>query len=183
MAINSFPQDSTMLFTQVFSKASDFLAAWRSSGLFEEGLVTDENVTKLYYLLYAKHANDPICAMDVEHWKYMVWDVIYQHGPTWQKELEVQKILRGLSEEELKEGSKTINNIGRNPSTAPSTNNNEELKTINEQSVYKNRNSKVGGYARLLDLLDSDVTSRFLSKFDDLFSLFVRTRPAFFVTD
>ena len=97
--------------------------------------------------------------------------------------IRIQKVLRGLSEEELKEGSKTIQNIASNPSTEPSTNNTEEIITVNQQQVYKNRNSKIGGYARLVELLDEDVTQYFLAKFKPLFAVFVRTRPALYVVD
>ena len=183
MATITLPTDSTKLFSQVFKNADEFLTGWKSSGLYEEDLVSDEDIKKIYYLMYANWGNSAISGMDVNQWKYRVWSIINQFAPTWAKRVEIQKVLRGLSEEELKEGSKTIQNMASNPSTEPSTNNTEEIITVNSQQVYKNRNSKIGGYARLVELLDEDVTQYFLAKFKPLFAVFVRTRPTLFVVD
>ena len=66
-------------------------------------------------------------------------------------------------------GSKIINNLSLNPSTAPTTNTKDELPTINQQNVNKYSRSKLTGYGELWALLNNDVTSYFLEKFDKLF--------------
>ena len=91
------------------------------------------------------------------------------YGPTWEKRLEIQKELRNLNIEELQKSATAIYNHSYNPSTEPSTQTLEELRTINDQNVTKHKRSKTDAYALLLSLLETDVTEEFLSKFKKLF--------------
>ena len=177
------PTDSTKKFSEVFDSATKFLNEWKASALYEEGLIKNENVTKTFYLIYAAKGNSAISNMDVNQWKYKVWSIIYQYGPTWERKLEIQKAIRNLNEEQMMEGTKAINNIAANPQCEPSTDTTEEIRTISNQTVNKFKKSRIEGYASLVDLLDSDVTREFIDRFKPLFAVFVRTRPAAYVVD
>ena len=174
-------KNNTRLFSQIFTSNTSFLSEWKSSGLYENDLIKDTSINKLYYLLYSKYGNSPIASYDENQFKYQVWSIIYQHGPTWERKLEVQETLRKLNEEEIMTGTKAINNIASNPSTAPSTNNTEEIRTINGQTVAKYKKAKIEGYASLVLLLDSDITKDFLEKFRPLFAMFTNTNPLLYV--
>ena len=95
--------------------------------------------------------------------------LIFQYGATWQKRLDIQRGLRELSPEELLVGATQINNHAYNPQTAPSTSTLDELSYINEQHATRTKYSKLDGYARLMALLDEDVTGEFLDRFNTLF--------------
>ena len=162
-----FQTSTKRLFDEIFENASGFLTEFKASAF--AGALTDENVTKLYYLLYARHGNDPIVNNDENQWKYRVWSTIYMYGPTWQRKLELQEALQGLSEEDLRAASVSINNHALNPSTSPSTLEGGILDYINEQTVGKGVRGTAEAYALLQQLLRSDVTIDFLNRFDPLF--------------
>lgn len=176
------PTDSTLKFSEVFENSTVFLKEWKDSALYDDKM-EDKNITKLFYLLYASKGNTAISNMDVNQWKYKVWSIICQYGPTWQRKLEIQKALRSLNEEQMTDGTKAINNLATNPQTEPSTNVTEEINGVVQQTVNKFKKSRLEGYASLVDLLDADVTKEFLDRFKPLFAMFVKTRPAAYVVE
>lgn len=281
------PRYDTKLMTQVWDSAAKFVHDYKNVGI--PTTITDQNATTLYYLLYARYGNTPIANFDENQFKYKIFSVIFQYGPTWEKRLEVQGLLRQMSLEDMtieavtatsstamasttasgsttanlsrnynESGSNTgtvgnvsvssttasndsntstsgdaedIKNHAFNPGTAPSTTAYAPLSYINEQNANKNVTSgsttasgtaltdvsttatttnnlsnsttgtlsdantstnatnsseessntglttmsvgKLKGYERLLDLLKSDVTGEFISKFKLCFKQFV----------
>lgn len=190
------PQYSTMLFTDIWSKAEDFLADYEEAGVFtepviEDGVVvkagtklTDDNVTLLFYLLYSKYGNNPIANNDINQFKYKVYSIMFQYGPSWEKRLDIQEKLRALRDEDIQKGSKAIYNSAQNPSTAPSTSALEELTYINSQNTTNYKKSKMDAFAQLWELIDADVTGDFIAKFKVCFKQFVRPEnPLLYITD
>ena len=102
-----------------------------------------------------------------------MWSIIFEYGPTWQKELEIQKRLRELTEDELVVGAKTIYNKAYHDATAPATSTLDEIEFINEQNTSNYKKSKMGAYADLMTLIKSDVTNSFLAKFRILFKTII----------
>ena len=98
--------------------------------------------------------------------------IIYQYGREWKKKLEIQENVRALTVEELQKGSTSIYNHAYNPSSGPSTDTLEEVSYINDQNTSKIKRGKAEAYQLMWDLIDSDVTERFLVKFKKLFSQF-----------
>ena len=92
--VEMFPQYDTKLMTEVWSKASDFLTDYQNAGI--PTTISNQNATTLYYLLYAKYGNTPIANYDEQQWKYKMFSIIFQYGPTWEKRLDIQTTLRGL---------------------------------------------------------------------------------------
>ena len=93
------PQYDTKLMTDVWSKAPDFVADYQNIGI--PTTISVQNATTLYYLLYARYGNTPIANYDEEQWKYKIFSVIFQYGPTWEKRLDIQNTLRGLQISDL----------------------------------------------------------------------------------
>lgn len=212
-------------------------------------------------MLYARYGNNPIANYDETQFKYKVFSVIFQYGPTWEKRLSVQETLRGMQIADLLDngsinelyksneaGTSTgnysnsttsesnggttstgtvnvktdndvedIKNHAFNPGTAPAQDAYSPLNYINEQNANKNvldgeqlttnnlagssnssaegsesgensgnstraldstRNTtmsagKLKAYEKLLELLNSDVTGEFISKFKICFKQFV----------
>lgn len=157
----------TRTFSAIFPDADTFLEDYKSSGL-NSGL-DDATITTLYYLLYARYGNSHIASSDENTFKYRVWSTIFMYGPTWQKRLEVQEKIRGLTEAEIASGSLAVYNHAFNPSSAPSTTTKEELEYINEQNTTRYKKGTVDAYRDLWDMLDTDVTKYFIDRFKDLF--------------
>ena len=94
-----FPQYDTKLMTEVWSQASDFLTDYQNAGI--PTTISNQNATTLYYLLYARYGNTPIANYDENQWKYKMFSIIFQYGPTWEKRLDIQTTLRGLQISDL----------------------------------------------------------------------------------
>ena len=172
----------TRKFTDIFPKVSDFITEYKNCGI--PNLISDASATTLYYLLYARYGNSHIANTDENQFKYKVFSTTFMYGPTWEKRLEVQDKLRKLSDDDLRLGSKQINNHAYNPSSAPSTGTLEELEFINEQGTLNYKKGKVDSYMWLMDALKTDVTKSFIDKFETLFLMIVEPQePLWYVTD
>ena len=187
-SVSMMPQYSTMLFTDIYDNVEDFVADYKNNGIPYKinnvQTLSDTNISTVYYLLYARYGNSPLANRDITQFKYKLFSVIFQYGPTWQKELDIQAQLRGLTEEDIRAGSFAMHNQAVNPSTAPSTASDTELNYINGQNTTRYKKSKLEGYAILTDLLKEDVTEKFLKKFGICFKKFVSNeRPIIYVTE
>lgn len=165
------PKYSTVTFNDMYEKAEDFIADYKSVGI--PALLKEENITTLYYLLYSRYANNPIANRDINQAKYKIFSTIFQYGPTWEKQLDIQSRIRGLTEDEIMKGSKMIHNSADNPGTAPGTAGLDELTYINAQTTTNYKKSKLEGYSELWSMLETDVTKNFLDKFRHIFKNFV----------
>lgn len=158
-------------FTDIFPTFEAFQTDYQESKLNNKFSLwyKDECIEALYYLLYARYGNSHIAASDENQFKYRLWAIIMQYGPTWKKDLEMQLEIRELSQDELRESAQAIYNHAYNPSTDPTTQTLEELTTVNEQNVTKHKRSKTDAYAVLNMLLREDVTEKFIRRFQSLF--------------
>lgn len=173
----------TKKFTDYFPNVSSFKTEFEDSPL-KADFQSDTTVDTLYYLLYARYGNSTIASSDPNQFKFKLWTIIFSYGPSWEKRLDIQKELRGLTENDLITGSTQIYNHSYNPSTAPSTSTLDELTTINEQNTQKQKRSKLDAYSFLWDLLDTDVTTEFLNRFQGLFLKIVEPElPLWYVTN
>ena len=178
---------STELFNNVWNNSADFMNDYKTSGLYDAVTVggvtnyhnslTDANINLLFALLYAKYGNTPIANRDLNQFKYKVFSIIFQYGPTWQKDLEIQDKLRNLTEAEIIAGAKTIYNHAYNDATEPATTSLEEINYINEQNTQNYKKSKMAGYSELVMLLHRNVTSDFINQFKICFRKMVSFSP------
>lgn len=162
----------TNKFTDIYSDVDSFLSDYNSIGI--PITISGDDATTLYYLLYANYGNSHIANSDLTQFKYSLFSIIWQYGPTWSRQVSIQKRLRELKEEELLQGSKQIYNNANNPSVEPSTNTVDELTYINQQNVTKNKKGVLEAYGLLDALLKKDVTQDFLNKFKKLFLTIVQ---------
>lgn len=160
--MNLIPQYDTKLFSDFYKTVNDFCYDYQHVGI--PTTISVENAMTLYYLLYAKYGNSPIANFDETQFKYKLFSVVFMYGPTWEKKLDIQATLRGLTEAQIKTGmaraisntgtvgntgSNTYNNLtsadsgsdihnhAYNPATDPTTQTTTELEYINEQHVDK----------------------------------------------
>ena len=189
MSNELIPQYGTVTFVDIWDDVADFksdLADSPFDGCIKDGSGTGDpdNVSLVFYLLYARYGNNPIANYDINQWKFKIFSTMFQYGPSWEKRLDIQDKLRGLSEADIIAGSKAIYNNALNPSTAPSTGSLEELSFINSQNTTNYKKSKMEAYAQLWNLIETDVTEEFLLKFKKCFKIFVSAeQPLLYVTD
>lgn len=126
-------------------------------------------VTQIYYLLYAQYGNNNIASTDVNQFKYQVFSIMFTHGLTWERKVEIQASLRGLTNAQLEAGTKMIVNHAYNPDTTPGVTDVEELTYISEQNSTNTKRGSLEAYNALIMLLENDLTTDFLSRFKALF--------------
>lgn len=168
---------NTKTFTEVFDDYGTFKYHYINSGIPTTISCDDtenpSSLQTLYYLLYAQYGNSPISNMDESQFIYKVLGIIFKFGPSWEKKLEIQEKLRGLTDAQIEEGALSIHNRAFNPATDPETTSEEILDYINEQNTSRVKKSKVGAYMDLWAALSTDVTSQFISRFAICFKQFV----------
>lgn len=164
----------TRKFTDIFPDVNTFLSDYTGNGI-PTTINTDSELTPtlLYYLLYANYGNSHIASSDENRFKYKLFSIVWQYAPTVDKELQIQKKLRELSDADLLSGSKQIYNSANHPGTDPSTLTEEVLPYVDSQSSTNNRRGKLEAYEFLTSLLKKDVTAEFLGRFKDLFLKYV----------
>ena len=169
-------------FSDVYDSSESFLADYQNIGL--PVTITLDNASVLYYLLYSKFGNDILAPSDTNRFKYRLFAIVWQYGPTWEKEIDIQKQLREMTEADLMDGSRQIYNNAQNPGTEPGTNTSEELSYIDNQNVTKNKRSRLEAYALLDTLLKKDVTEEFLNRFKPLFLTVVEPEePLYYISE
>ena len=124
------PQYDTKLMTDVWSKATDFVADYQNIGI--PTTITVQNATTLYYLLYARYGNTPIANYDEEQWKYKIFSIVFQYGPTWEKRLDIQTTLRGLQISDLVDNGSFHESFSHSGSeTSSKTGSDNNTRTLN----------------------------------------------------
>ena len=120
---NMLPRYDTKLFCEIFEDAETFSTEYKASGLYDattsgspavihlNNSLSDTNINILYYLLYAKYANNPIANYDENQFKYKLWAIIFQYGPAWAKKLDIQNKVRELTDDEKTDTEKLIEEL------------------------------------------------------------------------
>lgn len=169
-------------FTDIYADVNAFIDDYKDCGI--PTTISDNSAQTLFYLLYGSYGNDIVASSDINRFKYKLFSIIFQYAPNWEKQLEIQNKLRGLTEDDIRLGSRQIYNTAQNPSTEPSTDTTDELQYINNQNVTKNQRGVLEGYATLLSLLRTDVTQEFLNRFRKLFLTIVQPEePLLYITE
>lgn len=180
-----FQKFDNITFSEMWPTSDSFVNSYNESGLpltytITTGAIhnylTEDNLKFIWTLLIGRYADSTIKPYNtfgafIIRFMSRVW----QYGPTWLKELEIQDELRALSLEtgELFEGGKAIYNHAYNPGTAPGTESTNELNYVNDQNVTKYKKSKIEGLALMTEMLKKDVTETFLRRFEDLFKTII----------
>lgn len=175
----------TRTFTEIFTAEGDEGATYEEfARILAEtpfaAKLADVDTELLFYMLYARYGNSHIAFSDENQFIFSLFTMVFQYGPTWAKRLHIQEQLRAIKDEDLVLGGHAIYNHAYNPSTEPST---EVLDYINEQNTTNFKKSKMEGYAILMDLLDTDVSEEFLTRFRKLFiKVLAPDRPLLYET-
>lgn len=162
----------TRTFSEIWPSYKEWAQDWDACELplaSQIGDSKDSMVVALYWLLFSRYANSHLAASDELQGKYRIFSVAYQYGGAWSKRVEIQDKIRALSLEDLKRGTSMIYNEAANPSTEPTTDTIDELTYINTQRTAKSKRDDAAAYEAQLEILRTDVTEPFISKFADCF--------------
>lgn len=132
----------------------------------------DTTYRTVFYLLYAKFGDRETIQTDLVRWKTKLFSLIWQYGPNWKRELDLQGTLRSLTDTQIEQGSKQIYNRALAPGEVVDVANDALVDTVNEQNTTTAKKGKLEGYAALVSLLDDNITERFLARFQNLFNPF-----------
>lgn len=153
------------------------------SAALSEGL-DNSDINLIFFLLTAEYSDSHIANLNEITFKYQVYSMIYQYGPTWKKEMTIQKTLRSLDGDALRIGSFLVRNHANNPGTPPNLGTDELLKTLDDQTTDKWQKSPLEAYNQLEELLRTDLTREFVNRFKRLFLTIVQPyAPLWFETD
>ena len=138
--------------------------------LFNSPIKVEENqMGFIYYILYSKYGSEYIAMSNTTRFESKLFATLELAAPMLLKELDVQKNLLALSDEEIRAGSKAVYNHAFNPPGTPSTSTLQEIPYINDQNTTQYKKSPMEGYSILLSLLDDNLLDKFLRKFRKLF--------------
>ena len=162
---------SNKRFLDVFPDAETFKKEYSYYQiLFNSPIKVEENqMGFIYYILYSKYGSEYIAMSNTTRFESKLFATLELAAPMLLKELDVQKNLLALSDEEIRAGSKAVYNHAFNPSGTPSTSTLQEIPYINDQNTTQYKKSPMEGYSILLSLLDDNLLENFLRKFKKLF--------------
>lgn len=175
----------TRTFADIFPSSEDFTSALAETPFasIANDFTGKTSLEVVFALLYARFGNSHISFSDENQFRYNIFSTLYSYGPTWAKKAKVQEELRGLTSEQLREGSFAIYNSAMNPNTTPSTASTTELPFINNQNTTRHKKGAMDGYALLLSLLSDDITKDFTDKFKKFFiQIIAPDRPLLYAT-
>lgn len=172
----------TRTFSDIFPSDTSFIEGFRDCPL--GSVLTDEEASKIWFILASKYMNSHICYSDENQFKFNVYQIVYSAGPTYCKKVELQDKLRALTDTDILKGTKVIYNHAYNPASAPSTDTLTEIETINDQNTANTLKSKMQGYTELYSALNDRLTEDFLHKFKKLFLRVVEPQlPLWYITN
>lgn len=174
------PEFENKYFTQFYNSVEPFIEDYKTCGL--PVILKDESLTTLFYLLYARYGNSPIANTDENQFKYKLFAIIFQYGPTWEKRVELQGEVRKMSISDAAKGYKSIYNHATNDQSLVPTENLGELGFVNDQNVSQHTKAPVEAISELWDILKVDATENFLREFRNLFLKVVRPQNTYIYT-
>ena len=153
------PQYDTQLFTDVWSSASKFLVDYQNVGI--PTTIDANNARTLYYLLYARYGNTPIANYDVNQFKYKIFSIIFQYGPTWEKRLSVQQTLRDMQLSDLIDNG-ALNELFSSQATSSQTSSgtNGNTRTLNTQEANTGTQATAKTGSQTIGKTGSDTLTR-----------------------
>lgn len=178
-----FTAPYTKTFSEAYPTYDLFLSDYNGFDLKSVPFKNTDFLKTIYTILMGEYASSAIMNMSEPQFKIRLFTRIMAHGPQYERELDIQAKLLSMDDSEIQVSAKAIYNTSLNPSRKPTTHTLEELTTINQQSVTNHVRSKLDAWDYLGQLMDDDITKRFVKKFNDLFVVVLKTNnPLWYTT-
>lgn len=166
---------TTITFSEAWPTVNDFKSEYRNSGL-NSSLITDANLIKLYYLLYAQFGSSYFIGNNLDQAVYKLYSIIYNKGLIWSKSIDVLTTMLNLTEEDILKNREVINNMADNPGeNIMTTGDNYFLNFVRSQNVNIAKDNKATAYLNYLTLLN-DFTTDFVNEFKKCFTFVLMTK-------
>lgn len=164
---------STESFSDRFSNYQEFKRKYDESPM-EDRLIHDEGygayqLDTIYALLASRYWADHMKSNNGDMFELRLFQIIWQHGPKWQRDMKLYDKVRNLTEDEMSIGSKSIHNHAQHPDTAPDNDSVKALPFIDSQNVTTYIKSPRDRNIDILELENSEITENFISRFSILF--------------
>lgn len=179
-------------FYEIYETSDDLIKSLTDHGYSSifDSIEGSAGYLKTFYSLMAgrKGNNQATVRQEyIERWKMRFEGILWQYGPAWMKNLNVQKEIRSLSMDELRKGTLMISSTALNPAQQPSGTfegtDIPQVKTLDSQNTQQTRKGYVDAYNDLSIILENDVTEPFLRKFDALFKKILSAPPCEYEED
>lgn len=163
----------TRTFADIFPDLQTFQEVYETCGipavLKSGGEYEEYSLATVYALLAAEYMCSHIAPSSEDRFKLKFMSILYTYGPTWQRDMMLQKKLLDMSEEDILKGGKAIYNKALNPDVAPGTSALEELEYISEQNTTNYLKNRPDAYNEIRSGLAPSVTRAFVERFRELF--------------
>lgn len=163
----------TRTFADIFPSFDAFEEEYNETALKIAFSAENDNggltLAQFYYMMYAHYGSSHIAFSDENQFKYYMYSIIYQYGPTVIRKRAIRDTLLKMGDDEILLGGKAIYNHSFNPNTLPSTATLEELLTINDQNTTNYKKGKAEGLLGFLAVIENDPVDEFIHKFKQLF--------------
>lgn len=158
----------SVTFGDLFPSPEDFIKDYEDSLLSKgKNTVSDDALTQLYYILWARYGNSHFNSLNNENIKGSIFSLIYMYGPTWERRIELQEKIRKLTDEEIITGNSAVHTHADDPGTLAKTP--DDITYIDSKNTTTYKKGKIEGLALAQELLSTDVTKEFINKFQYLF--------------
>lgn len=161
------------LFTDVYPDVNSFIQAQKSTGLIK---ISDDSLTSLYGLIYSQYGDRDVLADTDYQFNMQIASKIFKYGQAWETRVNIQNAITKLNEEDIREGTMVVTNSANTSGIRPTTPD-ELLNKIDAQGVNRYKKSKVEALESWKDTIETDVTTEFINRFEELFSAWPSGSP------
>lgn len=170
----AFTNQWTKTFSDTFPSYEAFYNDFKSFSALTVIPFKEEDFLKhIYLVLMGEYASNNLSNFSEDQFKIRFFTRVNQHGPQYERELDMQRELVHLTEDELVSSSSVIYNSAINPATTVEDPSSTLIKELNSQNTTFHKRSKMDAFAYLRSLLDEgrNLTKDFILKFKDLFTV------------
>lgn len=174
----------SVTFGDLFPNPEGFIEEYKQDCPLSTGknTVSDEALTQLYYILWARYGNSHFNSLNNENIKGSIFSLIYMYGPTWERRVELQNKIRTLTDDEIITGNSAIHTHADDPGTLAKTA--DDITYIDSKNTTTYKKGKIEGLALAQELLSTDVTKEFINKFQYLFTrVLIPYAPLYYETE
>lgn len=177
-----FAKSNTPTLGQCYPTYEDFKDSFDTLQLNYIPFKNESFLRHIYIVLMGEYMTSPIKSYSPEQFEIKLMTIVADRGPEYERLLDIQKDLLSMSPEDLSLAQEAIYNTALNPAKSL-TKDDEIIRTVNQQNTTRQKRGKLNAYAALTELMDSNITKRFLKYFDHLFKTVLTGTEVLYFTE